>query len=163
MAAKSGRLSVLGKQVDIGGVAGVKVEHVLPSGAHPLRGYGYEPVDERFHARPGLYAESFERVNAQQPLVEIAYDSRDEHEHRVLPHLLLGQVVPSEIVVHLGKYLRHSVFIFLLLRLYEPPPLLGEDFILLPRCPFTELTLVNNRELCVVIDSVVSCSTNFKL
>ena len=45
MPAKNGRLSVLGKQVDIGGVAGVKVEHVLPSGAHPLRGYGYEPVD----------------------------------------------------------------------------------------------------------------------
>ena len=81
--------------------AGVKVEHVLPSGAHPLRGYGYEPVDERFHALPGLYAEPFERVNAQQPLVEIAYDGRDEHEHRVLPHLRLGQVVPSEIVVHI--------------------------------------------------------------
>lgn len=85
MPAKNGRLSVLGKQVDIGGVAGVKVEHVLPAGAHPLHGYGYEPVDECFHARPGLYAEPFERVNAQQPLVEIAHDDRDEHEHRVLP------------------------------------------------------------------------------
>ena len=72
----------------------------MPCRPYPLGGYADEPEDESFDAAGLLQSEGFRVKPVHEELVEVAYDCREQQEHRVLGHERLWQPGPSESVVH---------------------------------------------------------------
>ena len=94
-------LSVLCEHCLILPVVCIEVEDALSAAGGPLGWHGDEAVEECLEPCSRVHAEASQGLVLEQPAVEVEDDGRQEHEGGVLPHLGLGQAVPSEVVVEL--------------------------------------------------------------
>ena len=73
----------------------------MPCRSYPLGRHADELEHEGFDAAGLLQSEGFCVQPADEELVEVAYDCREQQEHSVLCHERLWQPGPSESIVHL--------------------------------------------------------------